>query len=151
MNFIKSSLAVIATGLVLLFSTTCASAENIGVVNLDQIISNYSKAQDLSAELKVKEAELQKFLADAQKQLKDTTSPLDRKNLEEKLTAQFKTKSEAFRKYQVDQMQLIEKNIFTTIENVAKQKNLTLVLNQESVLVGGVNITDVVLQALNKK
>ena len=42
--------------------------------------------------LKVKEAELQKFVADAQKKLKDAASPVERKNLEDKLSNEYKTK-----------------------------------------------------------
>ena len=149
MKFIKTAFVTAAIALTLGFSANIASAETIGVVDLDKVINSYTKAQNVSAELKVKEAELQKFLADAQKKLKDTASPLDRKNLEDKLTAEFKTKSDAYRNYQVTQMKSIEDNVFGTIEKIAKDQNVDVVINKAAVLVGGCDITDKVVTTLN--
>lgn len=92
MKLFKNMFAVIALIAVLTLSNAAAFAETIGVVDLDKVVNNYKQAQDVSAELKVKEAELQKFLADAQKKLKNTSTPVERKNLEEKLTKEFKKK-----------------------------------------------------------
>ena len=39
-----------------------AQAKDFGVVNLNKVIENYSEAQKVSADLRVKESELQKFV-----------------------------------------------------------------------------------------
>ncbi len=151
MKLFKNMFAVIALIAVLTLSNAAAFAETIGVVDLDKVVNNYKQAQDVSAELKVKEAELQKFLADAQKKLKNTSTPVERKNLEEKLTKEFKKKSESFRSYQVNQMKAIEKNVFDTIDKVAKEQKIDVVLNKATVLKGGADLTDKILMILNSK
>lgn len=147
-SFKKMFLAVAASGLIL-FSGLSTYAQGIGVVDVDKVLNNYQKAEDVSADLKVKEADLQKFLADAQKQLKSATSPVDKKNLETKLSQEFKAKSDSFKEAQVQQWKQIEQNIFSAIDQVSQSKKLDIVLNKSSVLTGGADITDQVLSILN--
>ncbi|EKE03030.1 MAG: hypothetical protein ACD_20C00287G0013 [uncultured bacterium] len=150
MRVFKQFLTTLAVVSVIGFSGLASYAE-VAVVDLDKVISNYSKAQDVSADLKVKEAELQKFLADAQKQLKNATSPVDKKNLETKLTNEFKTKADSFRELQIKEWKEIEDTVFNAIDKVSKGKKADLVLNKASVLQGGVDITDQVINIINKK
>ncbi len=133
------------------FSKVASFAEGVGVVDLDKVIGSYSKAQDVSADLKAKEAELQKFLADAQKQLKNTSSPVEKRNLEDRLTQEFKTKSDNFRDSQIKQWKQIEDNVFNAIDQSAKNRKVDLVLTKSSVLSGGVDITDQIITMLNSK
>lgn len=151
MGILKKFFAALAVFVLLGFSEVGAFAAEIGVVNLDDILSGYSKYQDLSADLKVKDAELQKFLADAQKQLKDANTPVERKNLEAKLSSVFKQKSDAFRDLQARQYKQIEDNVYVAITTVSKTKKLDVVLNKSSVLIGGADITKDVLALLNSE
>jgi Skp family chaperone for outer membrane proteins len=149
MNLIKYFLITLTVAAVFSFAGAKAFAANIGKVDLDKVVSSYTKAQDVSADLKVKEAELQKFLADAQKKLKDTTSPVERKNLEDKLTQEFQIKSQNFRDTQIKQWKEIEDNVFKALETTAKEQKLDVILSQQSVLIGGTDVTDKVLLLLN--
>ncbi|MDD3014617.1 MAG: OmpH family outer membrane protein [Candidatus Gastranaerophilales bacterium] len=149
MKSFKKYLIVFAAVTTIGLSGLHAFAQQVGVVDLDRVVNNYSKAQDVSADLKVKEAELQKFLADAQKQLKDATSPVEKKNLENKLTKQFKTKSDEFKDAQIKQWKQIEDNIFSAIETVSKTNKLDVVLVKSSVLYGGTDLSDQILNLLN--
>ena len=146
----KTFLAVSMAGLIGV-SGLAAFAEGIGVVDLDKVVANYQQAQDVSADLKVKEAELQKFLADAQKQLKDAKTPIEKKNLEDKLTQEFKSRSEVFRNTQIKQWKQVEDNVFESIEQVSKAKKFDAILNKSAVLYGGTEVTDNVLTILNTK
>ncbi|MFH0702235.1 MAG: OmpH family outer membrane protein [bacterium] len=149
-NFKKFLITLAIMG-ALMFSGVNAFAKDAGVVDLDKVIGDYSKAQDASADLKIKEAELQKFLADAQKQLKNAASPVERKNLEDKLTEEFKVKSQNFRELQAKQWKEIEDSVFSAIDKISKEKDLSLILNKAGVLRGGVDITEQILGVLNKK
>lgn len=151
MGNLKKFLTVLGVVGALALSTLGSFASEIGVVNLDDVLAGYSKAQDVSADLKVKEAELQKFLADAQKQLKDAATPVERKNLEAKLTDEFKQRSDSFRDLQAKQYKMLEDNVFAAIESVSKSKKLDVVLNKAGVLIGGTDITNDVLSTLNLK
>jgi len=149
MKSTKKFLAVLAVMSIVGFSGLKSYAENVGIIDLDKIGSNYAKAQDFTTDLKVKEAELQKFVADAQKKLKDAASPVERKNLEDKLSNEYKTKSDNFRDLQLKALKDIDDSVFAAIDKVSKTQKLDLILNKSVVIQGGSDITDQVLNILN--
>lgn len=151
MENLKKFFTVLALVLAFSFSTANVFAEDLGIVDLDKVLNSYTKAQDVSADLKVKEAELQKFLADAQKRLKDAKTPLERKNLEDKLTAEFKIKSDSFRDAQIKEWKQIEDCVFAAISRASANKKISTVLNKAGVLQGGIDLTDDVIVILNTK
>jgi len=118
-----------------------AKAGDFGVVDLTKVVDNYTESQKLTAELKVKESELQKFLIDAQNKVKNAKTPLEKKNLEEKLGEEFNIKRTAFIKEQAEKWGVIENKILAEIDNFAKIKRFEMVFNKQSVIVGGVDIT----------
>lgn len=130
--------------------STEAKPEDYGVVDLNKVIDNYTKAQEVSAELRVKESELQKFLVDAQKKVKDSKTPLEKKNLEEKLGEEFNIKRGAFIKEQSEKWENIENEIFKTIEEIQKRKKFDLVFNKQGIILGGNDITEEIISELNK-
>lgn len=149
-NLIKLSVSFVFVVMTMFISLT-ASADTIGVVNLDKIMANYTKAQGVLADLQVKDAELKKFVADAQKQLKDTSTPVEKKNMEEKLSNEFQTKGQAFKNEQIKQWTMIENTILESVKVVAKSMKIDVVLNESSVLIGGNDITEAVTTYLNKQ
>ncbi|MEI7473913.1 MAG: OmpH family outer membrane protein [bacterium] len=151
MNNLKKLFASFVFVAVTMFVGMAANADTIGVVDLDKILANYTKAQSVSADLQVKEAELQKFIADAQKQLKTAATPLEKKNLEDKLTQDFQTKGQSFKDEQAKQWKMIEDTVYSSIQTVAKSKKIDVVINESSVLMGGIDITDDVTAYLNKQ
>lgn len=151
MNIFKKSVLSVALISAVSLSSVAAYAAGVGVVDLDKVVSNYSKAEDVSTDLKNKEIELQKFLTDAQKKLKEAATPVEKKQLEDKLTAEFKTRSDSFKDAQVKEWKQVEDNVYGAINQTAKDQKLDLVLNKASVLVGGTDISDDVIKVLNKK
>lgn len=149
MRFWKSflGLALVAT----VFTTGAALAQTIGTVDADKIISNYTKAQDVEADLKVKEAEIQKFIAEAQKKIKAASTPVEKSNLEKQLGEEFKQKQIDYRQLTIDESKKINQDIISAIESVAKKMNIELVLAKGAVFIGGDDITESVLKELNGK
>ena len=149
MHYFKS--LVIGLALVATIFTTSANvlAQSIGIVDADKVLTNYSKAQDVEADLKVKEAEIQKFIADAQKQIKDAATPVEKSNLEKKLSEEFKLKQTEYRKMQITESEKINNDIIAAIKTIAKEKSIDLVLAKGAVFAGGIDITDDVLKNLN--
>lgn len=150
MNKLKKLAVSFVFVVITMFISLTANADTIGVVNLDKIMANYNKAQSVLADLQIKDAELKKFIADAQKQLKATTTPVEKKNLEEKLSQDFQTKGQAFKDEQVKQWAMIEDTILESVKVVAKSMKIDVVLNDSSVLIGGNDITEAVTTYLNK-
>lgn len=121
------------------------------VVDLDKIRENYTAAQELTAELQVKEAELQTFITDAQKQIQNAKTDVEKKNLEEKLGQQFNLKRNAYAKDQAEKWGKIETDVVNSVKDISASKKLDIVLNKQAVIFGGVDITEEVIKKLNKK
>jgi outer membrane protein len=148
MKILKGFVVTLAVLSIMSFSNM-AHATDTAVVDLEKILGSYQKAQDVSADMKIQEAELQKFLADAEKQLQNAKSPVDKKNLEAKLSNEFKLKSDKYRDNQIQKWGEIENNIISSIKTVSANKKYDIVLKKSSVIIGGCDITDEVLNILN--
>jgi outer membrane protein len=147
-------LAVMAALLATL-SPLASWAEVIGVVDLDKIMSNYSKAQSVMADIKVREAELRKLQADYSKQLEDARktdpkNPVSASQLEKDLTAKLSTKVNEYRDWTATQQKAIDMALENTIREAAKAKNVEVVISKQAVFQGGIDITNDILTRLNK-
>ncbi|OGI00177.1 MAG: hypothetical protein A2Y25_00320 [Candidatus Melainabacteria bacterium GWF2_37_15] len=130
--------------------STAAPSKDFGVVDLNKVIDNYTEAQKVAADLKVKENELQGFVEDAQKKVKEAKSPVEKKNLEEKFSEEFNIKRNAYVKSQSEKWDTIESNILKGIQEIYTRKKLEMVFNKQSVIVGGTDITDELIKNLNE-
>ena len=88
------------------------------------------------------------FLQAQEKQYKNLSTPLQKQNFESQTSTSIRQKQEALAKLQSDK----ENQILTKIQDVAKQimiqQKLDAVLSDQVVFVGGVDITDQVIQQL---
>lgn len=151
MRCLKTLLVGLALVAVMFVAPIATSAQTIGTVDADKIIANYTKAQDVEAELKVQEAEIQKFIAEAQRKIKAASTPVEKSNLEKELSEEFRTKQTTYRQMQLDESKKINEDIIAAIEAIATQKSIDLVLAKGAVFVGGLDITEQVLTSLNGK
>ncbi|OGH99325.1 MAG: hypothetical protein A2039_03625 [Candidatus Melainabacteria bacterium GWA2_34_9] len=149
MKIFKRTVVLLAVMFVMFGYSAKSYAEGTAVIDLDKIRENYTVAQELSADLKIKEAELQKFVIDAQKQMQEAKSPLEKNNLEAKLGEQFNIKRNAYAKDQTQKWGVIEDTVIKIIKEVSSSKKFDLVLNKQVVIDGGSDITDEVIKKLN--
>lgn len=144
-----STLAVLTIG-----SSINAFADSIGLVDLDKIVTGYNKAQSVMADIKVKEAELRKMQADYVKQLEESRknnpkNPVANDQLEKDLNVKLNAKLTEYRDWTVNKQKEIDTDLETTIKEVAKGKNVDVVLSKQAVFQGGTDITNDVLSRLN--
>lgn len=149
MNFRKLAVILAVLSLTAGFSLKSFAA-GTAVVDLGKIRENYTVAQALEAEANVKENELKQFAQDAQKQIQDAKTPLEKKNLEEKLGQQFEIKRMAYAKDQAVKWSKVENDVVKTIKEVSTANKYDLVLNKQVVIDGGCDITELVIDKLNK-
>lgn len=146
----KIIIALAAMG-TLFCSTLGASAEQkIGFVDMSRILSGYTKAQDVTSDVKKQQEQIQKMIADARNQVKAAKTDQERQDLEKKLTAQIQDKNNAFKVDYEKQVQKLQDSILSTVKQVAENKKMDFIFKKDNVLVGGQDITDDVLAALNK-
>ena len=147
MKNIKRMALLIAAGLTLGLSTQ-ANAE-VGYLNYQKVLETYPAAKQAVKEIDAKTLELQQFMVDKERQYKALDTPLKKQNFENQTASELKTKQEAIYKLQNDRQTQILNQIQSAARAVMVTQKLDAGLSDEVVFVGGVDITDLVIQKLN--
>lgn len=147
MKNIKRMALLIAAGLTLGLSTQ-ANAE-VGYLNYQKVLEAYPAAKQAVKEIDAKTLELQQFMVDKERQYKALDTPLKKQNFENQTASELKVKQEAIYKLQNDRQTQILNQIQDAARTVMVSQKLDAVLSDEVVFVGGVDITDLVIQKLN--
>ena len=132
-----------------LFATMgIANAGGVGYIDYAKVIDNYAYAKQVTKEIDAKGLEMQQYLVDKEKEYKSLDTPLKKQSFEEKTSAEFKTKEAAY----VALKEKREQEVYTKIKEAAKavmvEQKLDAVMDQRGVFVGGVDITDSVINKL---
>jgi outer membrane protein len=130
------------------------AADTIGTVDYDKLVRSYNKAQVFQDDMKSKQADLEKMRTDFIKQIREAktkqpNNPVAVEQLQKTLEQKLESKVNEYGNLQESQAKSLETEMNSTIENVAKSKNLSVVLAKQTVFVGGIDITNEVLTRLN--
>ena len=138
-------------GLVLLALTvtTCiANAGGVGYIDYAKVIDNYAYAKQVTKEVDAKGLEMQQYLVDKEKEYKNLDTPLKKQTFEQKTAQEFKAKEAAY----IALKNKREQEVYTKIRDAAKaimvEQKLDAVMDQRGVFVGGLDITDMVINKL---
>ena len=122
-------------------TASAAPSTSIGVLDKSRLFSADNK------ELVEINKELQTYVQDKQKEFEEKAASLDeegKSKLYAEITKDIKNKQEEMQKGLTDK-------ISKAVGSVADKKGLTLVVNKQAVLYGGVDITEEVTKALSSK
>ena len=146
MKNLKLFALMIVAGLT--FATGNSASAEVGYIDYQRVLENYSVAQQAVKEIDAKSLEMQQYMLEQEKQYKNLTTPLQKQNFQTQVENTMRSKQEALVKLQKDK----ETQILTKIQTVAKSimvaQKLDAVLSDQVVFVGGVDITDQVIQQL---
>lgn len=146
MKNLKLMALLLAAGLTFSIGTS-ANAE-VGYLNYQKVLDNYPAAQQAVKEIDAKGLELQQYMLEKEKQYKSLDTPLKKQNFETQTASEFKTKQEALYKLRSEK----ESNILNQVQNAARaimvSQRLDAVLSDQVIFVGGVDITDMIIQKL---
>lgn len=138
-------------GLVLLAfvaMTGIANAGGVGYIDYAKVIDNYAYAKKATQEVDAKGLEMQQYLVDKEKEYKALDTPLKKQTFEQKTAQEFKAKEEAY----VALKQKREQEVYTKIKEAANavmvEHKLDAIMDQRGVFVGGIDITDMVINKL---
>lgn len=146
----KKILNVILVLTIVLCTRTFAMAENVGVIDITQVWEKYEKSIQIDKAADAKDVELEKFILEKKRLIAEGTTPVERKNLEDRYSKEFQCKVEETKKWYVLEQQKLETNIMTAVKDVSAQKNISAVFNKKMVIMGGTDITNDVITILNK-
>lgn len=128
--------------------TGIANAGGVGYIDYVKVIDNYDYAKQVTKEVDAKGLEMQQFLVDKEKEYKSLDTPLKKQTFEERVSQEFKTKEAAY----VALRDKREKEVYGKIQEAAKavmvEQKLDAVMDVRGVFVGGVDITQSVINKL---
>jgi len=118
------------------------------VVDADRILMEYTKAKNAAVQFQSQEKTLQNAIVDAQNKIKNTKSPVERKNLEETYNKKLKAQAEKMQKAQFEKLKEINNDVMTAIDKVNAGR-YDLILKKSATLYSKNDITNDVLNRLN--
>lgn len=137
---------MLAAGLAI-SANTQANAE-VGYLNYQKVLENYPAAQQAVKEIDAKSLELQQYMVDKEKQYKSLDTPLKKQNFEAQTATEFNAKQEALIKLRASKEAQILSQVQTAAKAVMVAQKLDAVLSDQVIFVGGVDITDLIIQKL---
>ena len=144
MKKIKLSLMLLAFVAV----TGIANAGGVGYIDYLRVIDNYDYAKKAIKEVDTKGLEMQQYLVDKEKEYKSLDTPLKKQTFEQKTAQEFKAKEQAY----IALKQKREQEVYNKIREAAKavmvEQKLDAIMDQRGVFVGGLDITDMVINKL---
>lgn len=142
MNMLVATLAIFAA------LSLKADAAGVGFINYQKVQENYSFAIQAVKEVDAKGLELQQYMVDKEKQYKSLDTPLKKKNFEDATAREFKAKEEAYVKLKMAKEEQIYNKIQAATKDVMVDQKLDAILDYRVIFVGGLDITDLVIQKL---
>ena len=128
--------------------TGIANAGGVGYIDYLKVIDNYDYSKKVTKEVDAKGLEMQQYLVDKEKEYKALDTPLKKQTFEQKTAQEFKAKEQAY----VALKQKREQEVYTKIREAAKtvmvEQKLDAIMDQRGVFVGGLDITDMVINKL---
>lgn len=129
------AMMVCALGLV----TGCGTTDKVGVVNTEKLVQESQKAKDINKEMEAKQKEVTDRLAEVKGTQTEDQFHQTQMNAQQELQIFGQAKGKEFKAY-------VESNI----QAVAKEKELTVVANDQAIVTGGIDITEDVLKKMNE-
>lgn len=139
---------LILTMLAILVTTNVVAAEGLGYIDYQKVVETTPFSRDAMKTLDAKALELQQYLVDKEKEFKAIDTPIQKKNFQDKVANDFKVKETAYLKLKAK----TENEIFTKIKTAANavmvEHKLIAIISDRAVFVGGMDVTNLVIEKL---
>ena len=143
----KFTLAALLLGAGLIFGLK-ADAAGVGYINYGKVQESFPFAQQAVKEIDSKALEMQQFMVDKEKQYKNLDTPLKKQNFEEQTAREFKLKEDAYMRLKSQKEEQVYNKIQAATKQVLVEQRLDAIVDYRVIFVGGVDISDLVIQKL---
>lgn len=152
--FKKTAAAVLAFCFMASFATVWASSSSIGFIDVQKVFKEYKETAKAQKELNKQEESFKKDFEDSQKKLKEAEdkgkSKDDLEKMKKELEEKLAPKRNALLKINEQMTVKLQKEIVTSVQKVAQKVGIDVVVDKQVVIVGGMDLTDLVVTELNK-
>jgi len=130
-------------------------AATIGYVDVQKVFTDYEKTKKAQEDMKKKEQvitdEITKKQQQVDKERSNGMSDKELRNLVSKLEKEMEPKKTAIVESKKKMTQEIQDDIIKATEAIAKKMGIEIVLDKHIFITGGIDLTDKVIELLNKK
>lgn len=134
-----------------LFISANAFSQTIGVLDYKTVLMNYNYAKETIKMLDNKDTEIEQYKLDKSKQYNNISSPVEKKNFEERTQREYVAKVDALTKLKIQKEEEIYKNVLAVTKKIATAKKIDVVVDSSVIITGGIDITNEVVAGLNNK
>lgn len=132
-----------------------ASLSSIGVIDVQKVFKGYKETSKAQVQLTKEEAAFKKDFEESQKKLEAAKaakkSDKEIEDLTKELEESLAPKRDKLMKLNEALTTTLQKEIISSVKTVAKNLGLDVVFDKQVVIVGGVDISDMVVNKLNEK
>lgn len=150
-KFTVMVIAVFAAGMI----SAPVHAATFGYIDIQKVFSSYGKTKRTEEELKKKEQLIKDEVLKKQKQIEkernNNMSDGDLRKLAEKFEKELEPQKAELMEIQDKKMQEIRNDIMKASEITAKAMGIDIVLDKQAIVSGGTDLSDKVIEQLNKK
>lgn len=123
-------------------------AGGVGYIDYGRVQEGYPMAQQAIKDVDAKALELQQFMVDKEKQYKSLDTPLKKQNFEEATSRELDAKQDEYMRLRTQKEEAVYNNIQAAAKKVLVEQNLDVIIDYRVRFVGGVDVTDQVIQKL---
>ena len=123
-------------------------AGGVGYIDYGRVQEGYPMAQQAIKDVDAKALELQQFMVDKEKQYKSLDTPLKKQNFEEATSRELDAKQDEYMRLRSQKEEAVYNNIQAAAKKVLVEQNLDVIIDYRVRFVGGVDVTDQVIQKL---
>ena len=141
----------------IIFLAGIASAANfasIGFIDVQKVFTEYKETEKAQTELEKQEEEFKKGLEEGQKKLekaeKEGKGKEDLEKIKKELEEKLNPKRESLLRLNQQLTGKLQLEILDAVKNVSKKVGIDMVLDKQVVITGGMDLTELVINDLNK-
>ncbi len=140
------ALVAAVLGSLVTYKTVCARKSAFAVVDLQRVVLSSKEIAALSTNRQQQLQELRKMADDANAKINAEKKEDAKKELSQKYLSEINAKKDVFDKAHAAGLQAAEQNLNKIIDEVAKSEGMSVVLIKSTVVTGGKDITDAVVE-----
>lgn len=123
-------------------------AASFAVVDVNRVVMSSKELVALNNERNTQVQNLRKMADEANAKINKVSKEAEKKQLSEKLLAEINAKKEVYDKEYAAALQASDQKLTNIINAVAQKEGLKVVINKSSMVSGGVDITDAVVEQI---
>lgn len=145
-DFMKKFILIISAFIL----TLPVFAGGVGYINYDRVIQNYQFAKNSLMQIEIKNNEIKQYLMIKEAEFKKLESAVQKQKFETTVQTELRAKEQAFNDFRERKEEEVYNRIHAVSEKIRLEKGLDAIIDARSIFSGGVDITEDLIQRLNK-